>query len=147
MPAISITLRLDEPSIKGPGYQPPDLTSPPVLPIAKKPKFKKFTPKPKDRDDYPFPKNQKPVESKYKPKKEGAEAGKPGRQRNGRQDQKKSGEKKPKRDRHCEEFKPSSTETQSPAGTVQEAVSNSIPSDNNMDCTNTVASVPENLVS
>lgn len=70
VPAISIKLDIEEPALKGPGYQPPDLTSPPDKPIPRQPKFKKFNSKPKEKDDYPFPHHQKRLEDKFKPIKE-----------------------------------------------------------------------------
>ena len=70
VPAISIKLDIEEPANKGPGYQPPELTSPPDKPIPRQKKFKKFTSKPKEKNDYPFPHHQKRLEEKFKPIKE-----------------------------------------------------------------------------
>ena len=86
VPAISIKLDIEEPSEKGPGYQPPDLTSPPDKPIPRQKKFKKFNSKPKEKDDYPFPHHQKRLEEKFKPIKE--------RNNRDRGQQRKNGKKK-----------------------------------------------------
>ena len=69
MPALNISLYLDEPQDKGPGYQAPGTIVPPDPPIPRQPKFKKFGPKPKEKDAYPFPNHQKRREEKFVPEK------------------------------------------------------------------------------
>lgn len=70
VPAISIRLDVDEPAEKQLGYQPPELKSSPDKPIPRQSKFKKFSSKPKEKEDYPFPNHQKHLESKYRPRKQ-----------------------------------------------------------------------------
>ena len=65
IPAISITLELDEPAIKKLGYQAPS-EEVAHKPIHKKPKFKKYRPRPKEKEDYPFVNNQTELENKVK---------------------------------------------------------------------------------
>ena len=63
IPAISITLQVEEPQIMALGYQSSTVTNSPK-PIPRQGKFKKHVPKPKSKDDYPFLRNQKKREEK-----------------------------------------------------------------------------------
>lgn len=63
---------IEEPAVKGCGYQAPETKTPPHKPIPRQPKFRKFQQRPKEKEDFPFPNNQSNVESKYKKKKNNA---------------------------------------------------------------------------